>query len=235
VHSSTGLKTPVAKIARAIADVNQHRDEDSRVLLLVDGVHGFGIERETFPELGCDFFITSGHKWLYGPRGTGFVAATRAAWQTVSPIIPSYTDAMDIIIEDQDRPDYMDGKQMTPGGFHSLEYRWALADAFRFMESLGREAVYERVHELNRQCKQGLAAMPHVQLLTPLADALSSGIVSFKVKGLSTEEVVDRLMGHKVVATKSPYVDSCPRFTPGIYNTPQEVEQALEAVWTLRN
>ncbi len=233
VHSSTGLKTPVAKIAQVLAEINRSRDEANRVLLLVDGVHGFGIELETFPELGCDFFITSGHKWLYGPRGTGFVAATHAAWQTVSPIIPSYTESMDMIIEEKHRPDHMDGKQMTPGGFHSLEHRWALTDAFRFMESLGRANVYERVHQLNRQCKEGLQAMSHVELLTPLADELSSGIVSFKIKGLDTEQVVDRLMQKQVVATKSPYVDSCPRFTPGIYNTPQEVEQALEAVWTL--
>ena len=43
VHSSTGLKTPVAQIAQALAELNRDRDEADRVLLLVDGVHGFGI------------------------------------------------------------------------------------------------------------------------------------------------------------------------------------------------
>ncbi|RTQ51575.1 aminotransferase class V-fold PLP-dependent enzyme [Hymenobacter gummosus] len=234
VHSSTGLKTPVARIAQALQEVNRRRDEPDRVLLLVDGVHGFGIERETFPELGCDFFVTSGHKWLYGPRGTGLVAATHAAWQRVTPIIPSYTEAMDLIIEDARRPTRMDGKQMTPGGFHSLEHRWALTAAFEWMESLGRERVCERVHQLARQCKEGLAAMPHVTLHTPLADELSSGIVSFEVRGLGPDAVIEKLKEQKIIATKAPYHDyQYVRFTPGIIYTEEEVDRALAAVRAL--
>ncbi|HEX8328135.1 MAG TPA: aminotransferase class V-fold PLP-dependent enzyme [Hymenobacter sp.] len=235
VHSSTGLKTPVAQIAQALAELNRNRDEADRVLLLVDGVHGFGIERETLPELGCDFFIAGCHKWLYGPRGTGLVAATREAWQTVSPVIPTFTDAMDIITEEAERPDHMDGKQMTPGGFHSLEHRWALRAAFEFMESLGREQVCQRVHELNRQCKEGLAAMPHVVLHTPLDEALSSGITSFEVRGYNTDEVIEALQKEKIISTKAPYqYYQYARFTPGIINTPEEVDRALAAVWKLR-
>ena len=235
VHSSTGLKTPVAQIAQALAELNRNRDEADRVLLLVDGVHGFGIERETLPELGCDFFIAGCHKWLYGPRGTGLVAATREAWQTVSPVIPTFTDAMDIITEEAERPDHMDGKQMTPGGFHSLEYRWSLRAAFEFMESLGREQVYQRVHELNRQCKEGLAAMPHVTLHTPMADSLSAGITSFEVRGYNTDEVIEALQKQKIISTKAPYQDfQFARFTPGIINTPEEIDRALAAVHGLR-
>lgn len=235
VHPSTGLKTPVAQMAQALAELNRNRDETGRVLLRVDGVHSFGIERETFPELGCDFFIAGCHKWLYGPRGTGLVAASREAWQAVSPIIPTFTNAMDIITEEADRPDHMDGKQMTPGGFHSLEYRWALCAAFEFMEQLGRERVYQRVHELNRQCKEVLAEMPHVVLHTPPADALSSGITSFEVRGYNTDEVIEALRKQKIITTKAPYQNfQYARFTPGIVNTPEEVDRALEAVRELR-
>lgn len=235
VHSSTGLKTPVARIARGLAELNRHRAPADQVLLLVDGVHGFGIERETFPELGCDFFIAGCHKWLYGPRGTGLVAGTHRAWQAVSPVIPSFTETMNMVIEEAERPDHMDGKQMTPGGFHSLEHRWALTAAFEFMEQLGREAVYKRVHALNRQCKEGLAAMPHVVLHTPLADELSAGITAFEVRGYGPDEVIARLKERKIIATKAPYRHlQYVRLTPGIINTPEEVDQALAAVHELR-
>src|SRR2546422_934516 len=73
VHSSTGLKLPIRKIADALAPVNARRDPADRALLCVDGVHGLGIEDVTLPELGCDFFVAGTHKWLFGPRGTGFV------------------------------------------------------------------------------------------------------------------------------------------------------------------
>ena len=234
VHSSSGLKIPVPEISKAVAKLNENRPPEKKIRIVVDGVHGFGIELETFPELGCDFFITSGHKWLYGPRGTGFVAATHDAWQQVTPIIPSYTDTMDVVIEEEERPDFMDGKQMTPGGFHSLEYRWALADAFRFVNSIGKENIYERVHALNRMCKTGLASMPHVKLHTPMDDELSAGIISFEVNGYSTPDVIKALLEKKIIATAAPYRTSWARFTPGIINTEKEIEQALSAVWELK-
>ena len=44
VHSSSGVRLPIARIAEALAEVNRSRDEKDRVLLIVDGVHGFGVE-----------------------------------------------------------------------------------------------------------------------------------------------------------------------------------------------
>jgi isopenicillin-N epimerase len=76
--------------------------------------------------------------------------------------------------------------------------------------------------------------MPHVKLHTPLSDNLSSGIIAFEVYGLSTEEVVTKLQEKKIVATAAPYKVSYARFTPGIINTPSEIDIALEAVYDLR-
>lgn len=68
-HSSTGLKMPVRRIADALAEINAGRSEADRVLLVVDGVHGFGVEDETVAQMGCDFFVAGTHKWIFGPRG----------------------------------------------------------------------------------------------------------------------------------------------------------------------
>jgi selenocysteine lyase/cysteine desulfurase len=233
VHSSSGLKIPVPEISEAIAMLNKGRD-GREVRIVVDGVHGFGIEKESFAELGCDFFVSSGHKWIYGPRGTGFVAATHDAWQQVSPIIPSYTDTMDMVIDEEGRPGFMDGKQMTPGGFHSLEHRWALADAFRFIKSIGKENIYERVHHLNRLCKEWMTDLPHVRVHTPMQDELSAGIISFEVEGYSTPEVIKALTEKKVVATAAPYRTSWARFTPGIINTESEIAIAIDALRSMK-
>jgi isopenicillin-N epimerase len=235
VFSCTGLKTPIAKIGEAIKEINRQRDEKDRIIYIVDAVHGFGIELETFQELGCDFLISGCHKWLFGPRGTGLIAGTSSAWQHVVPVIPSFTEVMDAVTHGRERPGKMDGKQMTPGGFHSMDHRWALLEAFQFAQDIGKEQIYERVHELNRYCKKGLAAMPHVTLHTPLDDDLSAGIIAFEVQGLTTVETVDKLVSKKIIATESPYRTSYARFTPGIYNTTEEIDLALEAVQSLRN
>ncbi len=56
VHSSSGVRLPIARIAETLADVNRSRDEKDRVLLIVDGVHGFGVEDPKITALGCDAF-----------------------------------------------------------------------------------------------------------------------------------------------------------------------------------
>ena len=71
----------------------------------------------------------------------------------------------------------------TPGGFHSFEHRWALGEAFAFHRRIGRERITERIHALATQYKEGLAAMPHVTLHTPLSPALSAGLICFEVQG----------------------------------------------------
>jgi isopenicillin-N epimerase len=221
VHSGTGVKLPLPAIASMLAGVNASRDEADRVLLCVDGVHGLGVEDVTVGALGCDFFVAGCHKWLFGPRGTGLVWGDARAWPVVEPTIPSFSDTR------------THGGRMTPGGFHSFEHRWALAAAFGLHLQLGKDRVAARVHELNRQLKEGLAGMPHVRLYTPMADELSAGLVCFDVAGLSVAAVVDRLHRAGVIATETPYATSYARLAPGLLNSPAEVDQVLAAVRAL--
>jgi isopenicillin-N epimerase len=122
---------------------------------------------------------------------------------------------------------------MTPGGYHSFEHRWALADAFRFCQGIGKARIDARVHSLSRYVKDGLASMPNVTLQTPRADALSAGIVCFSVRGMTPARAVARLRARGIVATPTPYTPSYVRFTPGILNTRAELRRALAAVRAL--
>jgi isopenicillin-N epimerase len=232
VQSDTGLKLPVADLARALARVNAAREEDARALLCVDGTHGVGIETDTVHDLGCDVLVGDTHKWLYGPRGTGFMWAPIPLWRRMRRVIPSFTEAMDAFSDGEEAPP-MDGRQFTPGGFHSLEHRWAATEAFAFHARIGKERVAARVRELARQCKEGLAAMPHVTLHTPMRDELSAGIVAFEVRGMSSDDAMQALRKRRIIATVAPYQSALLRFTPGIINTADDVEAGLAAVRAL--
>ena len=221
VHSSTGLKLPIAQIAGALAEVNAGREESDRALLCVDGVHGFGVEDITMSDLGCDFFVAGCHKWLFGPRGTGLVWGHPSSWPAAQPTIPSFSG------------NSTPGAANTPGGYHSFEHRWALAQAFEFHEQIGKARIAARIHALNRQFKEGLAAMPHVTLYTPVAEDLSAGLICFDVSGLSPSAVVQRLRARGIIATVTPYATSYARVAPGLLNTPEEVETALGAIHAL--
>lgn len=232
VHSGTGLKIPVGAISEAVDAINDDRDEEDRVLVCVDGVHGFGVEDATVDELGCDFLAAGTHKWVFGPRGTGILWGRGDVWSRTRPLIPSFLDDDSWAAWNSagDPPGRPDGERMSPGGFKPYEHRWAMAEAFEFLRAIGRDRVHERTHALARRLKEGLARIDGVETITPMDDALSSGIVCFDVGGWSAESAVGALRERGIVATVTPYAVEHVRLSPSIRNTPEEIDQALEAV-----
>jgi isopenicillin-N epimerase len=234
VHSGTGVKLPIRQMADALARLNEGRAEADRALLCVDGVHGLGNQDVQVEELGCDFFIAGTHKWLFGPRGTGLVWATDAAWKAAHPTIPTFAlEALQMWEKDAPAEEISMARLMTPGGYHSFEHRWALADAFAFNQQVGRAKIAARVRQLNQQAKEGLKSIPKVTLRTPMADDLSGGINCFEIEGIKPREVVKRLEEKRIFASVTPYETKYVRVAFSAFNTPEEVETTLEAIRAL--
>jgi selenocysteine lyase/cysteine desulfurase len=240
VHSSTGVKLPIRAMAEVLAEVNHDRSPDDRVLLCVDGVHGFGVEAATPRELGCDFLVSGCHKWLFGPRGTGVIWGTPEAWSSVTPTIPTFDPrAFPHWLDDQAPP--LSGipglpraLATTPGGFHSFENRWALREAFDFRRAIGRVRAALRTQQLASQLKDGLRSIRGVGLVTPSSSELSSGLVCFRMGDRDPVDVMSNLYGRaRVVATVTPYAARYSRLGPSILNSPNDVERVLRALHSL--
>jgi isopenicillin-N epimerase len=233
VHSSTGVKIPVRGITDAVARANRDRSERERIVVVVDGVHGFGVEDATMADLGCDVFIAGTHKWICGPRGTGIVWARKDFWPRLRPIIPSFGHEAYVAWIRGEAPGATSAAMMTPGGFHSFEHRWALGEAFDFHLGIGKAKVAARIHALNRKLKEGLASISGVTLHTPVASELSSGITCFDVAGMEPDAVVAKLRDKKIIATKTPYKPSCSRAAPGLLTSMADVDATLREVRAL--
>lgn len=228
VHSCTGVKTPVKRIAAMVKEQNSKRSEADRIYLCVDGVHGFGIENVSMHDLGCDFFAAGTHKWIFGPRGTGVLYARKDAWNMIGPVIPSfeyhtYVEWMELF--PADKLTFAD--LCSPGGFHSFEHRWSLGEAFQFQLNIGKERVAERSHQLSTKLKQGLANISHIKTITPISEEVSAGINCFEVEGMKNIDVVKKLLTKKIIASESPYKVSYARLTPSFINTEEEVDICL--------
>ncbi len=235
VHSSSGVKLPIRAMAAAIADANRGRAPKDRALLCVDGVHGFGAENTRVADLGCDFFIAGCHKWILGPRGTGLVWGSEQAWAEARPTIPTF-DAPSFGMWMGVRPAAARplAVQMTPGGFHAFEHRWALEEAFKLHGRIGQARIESRIHELNSRLKDGLASIPKVVLRTPRDAALSSGITCFEIDGLSAEHVATGLaQRHRVMASVAPYRTLYARLAPSLVNDDADIDAALRGVRAL--
>jgi selenocysteine lyase/cysteine desulfurase len=199
VHSSTGVRLPLREIRAAVP---------KEVLIAVDGVHGLAAVDE--PIDSADVFVAGTHKWLRGPRGTGLVWSR--VWNRLKPTIPTFTPGSP-------------GLEFTPGGYHSFEHRWALADAFATHKPAG-----PRIATLATRLKEGLADIAKVRLVTPMDPAVSAGIVCFEVDGMTPPQVVERLrVDHKIAASVTPYRVSYARF--GVLGVDEsDVDGAVRAV-----
>lgn len=235
VHSSSGVKLPVKRIAEVVREANRSRDENDRVLLVVDGVHGFGVEDEAVAELGCDFFVSGTHKWIFGPRGTGIVWARESSWALLRPTIPSFIAHQPWRAWLQHRP--LEGPTraswMTPGGFQAYEHQWAMAEAFAFHRQIGRDRIAARTREWCHVFKESLLQMPRVKLHTPRRPELSAGLVCFEIEGMNPTEIVQRMLQRRIVMTQTPYGPSFARIAPSILLSEDEVERTLKELRAL--
>lgn len=216
VQSGSGVKLPIGEIGQLVDEHNRNRDDKDRILYVVDGVHGFGVENLDFPDMHCDFFIAGTHKWMFGPRGTGLICARSEQNTYVTPMVPTFSQ------------DNNFATTMTPGGYHAFEHRWALDEAFKLHLQLGKAQVQARIHQLNDELKGQLLAHPQIELVTPRSPALSAGFTFFRVKGQDSGEVAAHMMKNRVVIDAVERdVGPVVRTSPGLLNTSTEIQRFM--------
>ena len=216
VHSGSGVKLPISAISRLVDEHNRQRDEKDRLIYVVDGVHGFGVDDLSFPQMNCDFFIAGTHKWMFGPRGTGIVCSRSEELKYVSPSVPTFSEATSF------------ATIMTPGGYHAFEHRWAVDEAFKLHLQLGKAEVQARIHQLNSYLKQRLREHANIELVTPLDPQFSAGFTFFRVKGQDSDAVAAYLMQNRVICDAvSRDVGPVIRTAPGLLNNEAEVDRFI--------
>ena len=216
VQSGSGVKLPIGEIGKLVEEHNRNRDDKDRILYVVDGVHGFGVENLDFPDMHCDFFIAGTHKWMFGPRGTGLVCARDPQNNDVTPMVPTFSEDKDF------------ATVMTPGGYHAFEHRWAADEAFKLHLQLGKAQVQARIHALNTELKDQLLAHPKIELVTPHSPELSAGFTFFRVNGQDSDAVAAYMMKNRVVIDAVDRdVGPVIRTSPGLLNSPDEIQRFM--------
>ncbi|PKA68005.1 secreted protein [Pseudomonas baetica] len=216
VQSGSGVKLPIGEIGKLVDRHNRQREEKDRILYVVDGVHGFGVDDLDFPDMHCDFFIAGTHKWMFGPRGTGIICARSSELKDVTPTIPTFSEAITF------------STIMTPGGYHSFEHRWALDEAFKLHLMLGKREVQSRIHQLNTYAKNRLLEHRSIELVTPRSADLSAGFTFFRIKDRDCDQVAAQLMQNRVVCDAVERdVGPVIRIAPGLLNSENDIERFM--------
>lgn len=203
----------------------------------IDGAHAPGMMPLDLHDIGCDTYASCCHKWMLGPKGTGFLYVRAEFGAVLQPYFVgggSATAHWDMAMDPGYMPPYTDTAHRYFGGTQSLALSKGIIASVNFMEGIGMANVYARVKYLSRYMQQQLLAMGDtVTLLTPVEEESFAGINSFRVNGLEPHSFFRSCYQKKIrirVVTENSM--NCIRISTHIYNNKQEIDQFIE---TLKN
>ena len=190
---------------------------------IVDGAHGFGQLPFRVDDLGCDYYGTSGHKWLQAPLGTGLLYVRRERIEDLWPLTPAWEEGYGDDI-----------RKFEFVGSRSPAHHNAIAVAVRFLERLGVEHKAERLHFLKTRWAERLDRSERVHLVTDLAAGRSCGIASFYIEGIDSYALADHLLDRHEILVATPedgYSGPSPiRVTPNVFTSVQEVDAFADVI-----
>jgi isopenicillin-N epimerase len=208
----TGQILPVKKIC----DMARARGIDT----IVDGAHSFAQFDFKRDDLGCDYFGTSLHKWIFAPKGTGMLYVRKEKIPKVWPLMAS---------EDKQKNDIRKYEEI---GTHSAAMRLAIGEAILFHNAIGGKRKEERLRYLSRYWMNNLKAIPKVGFNTSFDPKQSCAIANFKIDGVDPVALGGYLMSkHKIFTTPIVHEEFTGiRITPNVYTTLWELDRFCSVV-----
>ncbi|SHO59490.1 aminotransferase class V-fold PLP-dependent enzyme [Algoriphagus zhangzhouensis] len=219
VNNINGNILPVRKISDSVKSVNP------KVKVLVDGAHSFGHINFKIPELGCDFYGTSLHKWLCAPFGTGMLYVKKSEIQELWPLFTHANPQSDNI------------NKFSTFGTRNLPAELSIARAIQFHNVIGIQRKEERLRFLKNYWVERVIDIPNVEIKTSMKPEFACALASFSLKNMPDGEVAQKLLKeyHIHVTQKGDKTGKFHgmRVTPHVYTTTQELDRFVRGIINL--
>lgn len=215
VINITGQILPVKKVSELA--------RSRGIEVIVDGAHSFGHFDFKQQDLGCDYYGTSLHKWLYAPKGTGLLYVKRDKIGKLWPLMAAEkTQSTDI-------------RKFEEIGTHSAAPRLAIGEAILFHNGIGPKRKEARLRYLSRYWMNKLKDLPKVRFHTSFDDNQSCGIGNVEIEGIDPNTLGAYLMDrHKIFATPIVHDEfKGLRITPNVYTTLAELDRFVDVMSTV--
>ncbi len=202
--------------ARKIADMAHKKGCE----VIVDASHSFAHIDYKIPDLDCDYYATSLHKWLCAPFGTGFMYIKKEkiknVWALLSAPVP---DADNI------------GK-FESIGTRSFAAEMAVGNAIDFQYLVGNKRKEDRLRFLkNYWCNKAMK-IPGFKLYTSLKDNYSCAIANFTIEGWKPEDIDTKLFEKKKIHCTTINHEKVHgvRVTPHVYTSLRDLDRLVEGI-----
>lgn len=207
---------------------------EAGALVVVDGAQMMRHGMVDIQDIGCDFFAFSGHKMMAG-TGTGVLAGPIRSMGLLRP-----RDFGGEMVKEarRDGAEWEDLPLRLEAGTPNYVGAFALAEACRFLEREGRGDIAQHEDVLLSRAEEGLRSIPGIAIIG--RPRRRSGLVSFTVEGvhpfdlcsLADAQGVALRAGHNCAQPLLAHLglDSVARLSPAFYNTPGEIDAAVDVI-----
>ncbi len=194
--------------------------------LLLDGCQAAPRMRLNLAELGCDFYVFSGHK-LYGPTGVGVLWATAETLESMPPWQGGGAMIDRVTFE---KTSYAPPPSRFEAGTPMIIEVLGLHAAIDFIDAIGPEDIFAHESALAAQTRDALRSINSITLFGP---EKSAGIVSFSMAGVHPHDI-GTILDEEGVAIRAGHhcaqplmdhlgVPATARASFGIYNDESDV------------
>lgn len=193
------------------------------VPVIVDGAHAIANLPFRLSDLGCDYYGSSLHKWLFAPIGCGLLYIRRSKIKGLWPLLPGEASLEDDI------------RKFEQVGTHPAAPYVAIADALTFHEALGPERKFRRLMFLRDSWVGRLRQGSHkdrVRVHSPAAPGTCCGIATVQFEGLDTAKLQSHLWSTRrilTVAIKHEQFEGL-RVSPSVYTLREDLDRFCDAL-----
>ncbi|MGC9967806.1 MAG: cysteine desulfurase [Syntrophobacteraceae bacterium] len=227
-HASNSLGTilPVAEMTQAA------KRYGARVL--IDGAQSVAHLPVNVQEIGCDFFVFSGHK-IFAPTGIGAVYAKEELLEIMPPWQGGGNMIRDVTFEETT---YNEPPAKFEAGTPSIADAVGLGAALDYVSRLGLANTGKYEQELLRYATEQLARIDGLRLIGAAREKVA--VISFVLHNKRTEEV-GRLLDLEGIAVRAGHhcaqpslrrfgLEATVRPSFAFYNTFEEIDRLADAV-----
>ncbi len=206
---------------KEIAEIAHQQD----IEVVVDGAHTFAQFDYNIPDLGCDYFGTSLHKWLCAPFGTGMMYVKKDKIKNLYPLFAAEDPESDRI------------DKFEAFGTRSLAIEIAIGHAINFHQMIGSERKHQRLLYLKNYWIDRIKDHPKVHIHTSQHPAFGGAIGLFSIEGKTPNEV-QKLLHNKprihTVAINHTSIHGV-RITPNVYTLIKELDKLVKEILKIAN
>ncbi|HEY1045088.1 MAG TPA: aminotransferase class V-fold PLP-dependent enzyme, partial [Bacteroidia bacterium] len=177
------------------------------VFSFIDGAHPPGMLKVNLHELGCDFYASCCHKWMLGPKGTGFLYVSDAMRGQLQAYYcgGGVDTGWDMHAEKPMLSGYVDNGHKYYYGTQNSALFKGIAKAIKFHEAIGVEKIEKRIKELSGYMQdQLIKSIKGIEMLTPEETISRGAVVAFKIKEKDLSSIHLKLIDMKYITRYVP-------------------------------